>query len=281
MDQKKIGKYIAEKRKMQGLTQVQLAVKLNVGDKAVSKWERGISLPDVSKYQELCDILEISLNELFAGEDLDDGNIRKQADKNIIGVAKFEKVKRTRLKVLIAILAVALLAIGIGQVDRSWARPVKSAEHLGRLTYELPGDQYVHAKKDIITDETGFGNEEWIIGKIYCNKESDVKIIISEWEKQWHEFVPAIEYEKAVIPWAVEEYQGEKPDFIEQVAVFHDDGDEYYYKAYLMTDEAHDAEQYVLTVYGADYDNVRVIAESMISSMEYDDSLEKELVRKY
>ena len=69
MDLIKIGKYIAEKRKALGLTQKQLAEKLNMSDKSVSKWERGICLPDVSIYMELCSILRISINEFLAGEE--------------------------------------------------------------------------------------------------------------------------------------------------------------------------------------------------------------------
>ena len=70
MDLRKIGQYIASKRKEQGLTQVELAEKLGMSNKSVSKWERGVCLPDVSIYTELCDILGISLNEFIAGEDL-------------------------------------------------------------------------------------------------------------------------------------------------------------------------------------------------------------------
>ena len=59
MDLVKIGKYIAEKRKEKGMTQKQLAEKLNMSDKSVSKWERGICLPDAAVYMEICEILEI------------------------------------------------------------------------------------------------------------------------------------------------------------------------------------------------------------------------------
>ena len=71
MDLVKIGSYIAEKRKKLGMTQKQLAEKLGKSDKSVSKWERGICLPDVSVYLELCEILGISLNEFLAGEDIE------------------------------------------------------------------------------------------------------------------------------------------------------------------------------------------------------------------
>lgn len=68
MDQIKIGRFIAERRKLKNLTQAQLAEKLNITDRAVSKWENGRSLPDSSIMLELCEILEITVNELLSGE---------------------------------------------------------------------------------------------------------------------------------------------------------------------------------------------------------------------
>ena len=68
MDQIKIGKFIAECRKQKSLTQMQLAEKLGITDKAISKWERGVAMPDTSIMIELCDILSISVNELLSGE---------------------------------------------------------------------------------------------------------------------------------------------------------------------------------------------------------------------
>ena len=68
MDQIKIGKFIAEHRKKQGLTQMQLAEKLGITDKAVSKWERGIAMPDSSIMLELCAILSVTVNDLLSGE---------------------------------------------------------------------------------------------------------------------------------------------------------------------------------------------------------------------
>ena len=88
MELVKIGKYIAGKRKALGLTQAQVAEKLGMSDKSVSKWERGICLPDVSVYMELCEILGISLNEFIAGEDLPQENIIKQSEKNLIRVTE-------------------------------------------------------------------------------------------------------------------------------------------------------------------------------------------------
>ena len=68
MDQMKIGRFIAERRKQCGYTQMQLAEKLNITDRAVSKWETGRSMPDSSIMPELCKLLGITLNDLFNGE---------------------------------------------------------------------------------------------------------------------------------------------------------------------------------------------------------------------
>ena len=104
MDLIKIGKYIAEKRKALGLTQKQLAEQLGMSDKSVSKWERGICLPDVSVYMELCGILGISMNEFLAGEDISEENIVKISEDNLIQVAKDSKAKQKNLKVIIAVM---------------------------------------------------------------------------------------------------------------------------------------------------------------------------------
>ena len=100
MDLVKIGKYIAGKRKALGMTQKQLAEKLNMSDKSVSKWERGICLPDVSVYMELCEILGISINEFLAGEDIDAENV----ENNIIQVTKDSKKKQKNLKSILAVV---------------------------------------------------------------------------------------------------------------------------------------------------------------------------------
>ena len=112
MDLIKMGKYIAGKRKDLGLTQRQLAEKLGMSDKSVSKWERGICLPDVSIYSELCRILGISLNEFFAGEDIVHEDLIQKSEENIIGIAAESKRKQNLLKAIICLLlAISILAI--------------------------------------------------------------------------------------------------------------------------------------------------------------------------
>lgn len=84
MNQEKIGKHITTLRKEKKLTQKELANILGVSDKSVSKWERGICLPDVSLFKPLCEILGITLNEFFAGEKIEEQNYKEKADENLL-----------------------------------------------------------------------------------------------------------------------------------------------------------------------------------------------------
>ena len=88
MDQFKIGKFIAECRKQKQLTQLQLADKLGITDKAISKWERGIAMPDTSIMLELCDILCISVNELLDGERINMENSNEKNEQLLLDMAK-------------------------------------------------------------------------------------------------------------------------------------------------------------------------------------------------
>ena len=84
MNQKKIGAFIAECRKRKKLTQLEMAEKLGVTDRSISNWENGVCLPDASLYRVLCDILQISINELFAGEFICGENYKNVADDNLL-----------------------------------------------------------------------------------------------------------------------------------------------------------------------------------------------------
>ena len=98
MDQIKIGKFIAECRKKESLTQMQLAEKLNITDRAVSKWETGKSLPDSSIMLELCEILEITVNDLLSGEVITMDNYNKEMENNLLEMVKQkEKSDKTLL----------------------------------------------------------------------------------------------------------------------------------------------------------------------------------------
>ena len=86
MNQIKIGAFISERRKAKGWTQSQLAEKLKITDKAVSKWETGRSMPDLSLFLPLCTLLEVTLNELFAGECIAEEKLKEKADEVLMDV---------------------------------------------------------------------------------------------------------------------------------------------------------------------------------------------------
>ena len=132
MDQIKIGKFIAERRKDAGLTQSELADKIGITNRAVSKWECGISMPDSSIMLELCDILGISVNELLCGEVIDMENREKEMENKIIEMVK-EKERTDKqllgLEIVIGVLSCLVLFIPImigalAPIEEEWIRLV-------------------------------------------------------------------------------------------------------------------------------------------------------------
>ncbi|MBQ4629899.1 MAG: helix-turn-helix transcriptional regulator [Clostridia bacterium] len=115
MDQIKIGKFIAENRKKANLTQMQLAEKLGITDKAISKWERGVAMPDTSIMLELCDILCISVNELLSGEKISMENNNQINEQLMLDMAKeIEKKNKTIWSSMWAIMIVSITALFAG-----------------------------------------------------------------------------------------------------------------------------------------------------------------------
>ena len=112
MDQIKSGKFIAECRKDKGLTQAQLSEKLCITDRAISKWERGKSMPDSSVMLELCDILGITVNELLCGEKIDMENKNKKEEQLLLDLAKeIEKKNKTIWSAMWAIMIVCIIGL--------------------------------------------------------------------------------------------------------------------------------------------------------------------------
>lgn len=110
MDTIKIGKFIAERRKKQNLTQAELAEKLCITDRAVSKWECGKSLPDASIMLELCEILDINVNELLTGEEIEMTNYNEQAELNLIEMKKQkERSDKNILRLEVALMTLSTL----------------------------------------------------------------------------------------------------------------------------------------------------------------------------
>lgn len=115
MNQMKIGKFIAICRKGQGLTQMQLAEKLGITDRAVSKWETGKSLPDASIMLALCDILKITVNDLLSGEMISMKENNQKNEELLIEMAKeLEKKNKTIWSSMWAIMIVSITALIAG-----------------------------------------------------------------------------------------------------------------------------------------------------------------------
>lgn len=102
MDATKIGLFIAEKRKLKNLTQQDLADKLHLSNRTISKWECGKGIPDSSIMMELCEALDISVNELLLGENISNEEYKVKADKNII--ALMDKPKNTYKRIIVSVL---------------------------------------------------------------------------------------------------------------------------------------------------------------------------------
>lgn len=114
IDQEKSGKYISEKRKQLGITQKELAERVGLTDKAVSKWETGKSIPDSFVLDELCRILNISFNEYISGEDISKENYPDTAEQNMKELIKERATERNHMVVNVMIFIFAGLLILLG-----------------------------------------------------------------------------------------------------------------------------------------------------------------------
>ena len=128
MDQIKIGKFISACRKEKGLTQAQLAERLGISDRAVSKWETGKSLPDSSIMLELCDILGITVNDLLTGRKTTMENYKELAEKNLLMMRQSEERSNKamlRLEVVIGVISglamvICIMAAAFAGVSDTW-----------------------------------------------------------------------------------------------------------------------------------------------------------------
>lgn len=115
MNQLSIGKFIAQKRKEHNMTQEQLAEKIGVSNKSVSKWETGKCMSDYSVVQELCKELEITVAELMDGEEIEENSVRIYDEKQIMDLLKrtqdLEQQKNTMYGILLIVMGIASLAV--------------------------------------------------------------------------------------------------------------------------------------------------------------------------
>lgn len=115
MDLKKIGKFIAEKRQEKGYTQESLAEELDISNRSISKWERGICLPDAENMTKLCKVLNITYNELLSGSDIKAQDAAKVAEQTVVHIVnhadqQINKFRRILASVLITVGVIMIIA---------------------------------------------------------------------------------------------------------------------------------------------------------------------------
>ena len=111
MDQIKIGKFIAERRKAQNMTQKQLAEMLSISDKTVSKWETGKGLPEVSLMLPLCDTLQITVNDLLTGESVSSAEYQKKAEENMMDLMRENEENKKKKGLSIVCGVITIIAV--------------------------------------------------------------------------------------------------------------------------------------------------------------------------
>lgn len=116
MNLKKIGKFIAENRKKAGFSQESLAEELDISNRSISKWERGICLPETAKMPALCKLFNITINDLFSGEIVDMKNTEKKVNENLLALAAEKEQKDKQLLALEWVLGFIGLAVLLAMV---------------------------------------------------------------------------------------------------------------------------------------------------------------------
>lgn len=117
MDQLKIGQFIQQQRKEQNLTQSDLAEKLNITDRAISKWERGLCLPDAGTMPLLCEILNISINDLFSGEKVDMKENEKKLEQNLLELMKLKEENDKELLRQEIFISITSIIVFLGSIS--------------------------------------------------------------------------------------------------------------------------------------------------------------------
>lgn len=126
MDQEKIGRFIAECRKSKKMTQSELSEKLGVTDRSVSNWENGKNMPDLSLFKPLCEMLDITINELLSGEKLNKDEYQEKFEENIVNTIDYSTKKINKYSGLISLiliifgLFISISAIMIFPSESSW-----------------------------------------------------------------------------------------------------------------------------------------------------------------
>ena len=148
MNQEKIGKFIAQKRKSKKIPQEQLAEKLGVSTNAVSKWERGLCLMDMTLLKPLSKILDVTINEILSGEEIKQEDIINKTDENIVNLTELYDLKSSKIGVDVFTFVTLILLIYYGKKDMN-CLGFAMIWFIYRMTYSYNKYKYTKDKKEI------------------------------------------------------------------------------------------------------------------------------------
>ena len=213
MDQIKIGKFIQTIRKEKNLTQVELADKLGVSDRAISKWENGRGLPDFEYIQDLCKELDITFNEFIAGERIEDKDTETKLEENLTTAYKDSikiekrifKIKTVLITILIIVLAlVSMFVIDARQMRNdkpvifsTWGLKYYPSIDMHELELEQAIKEFINIEQEEQIEKRELVNAKgfvelntfyiesnkadleykvstWVLERIYCEKDGEI-----------------------------------------------------------------------------------------------------------
>lgn len=186
MNTNDVGRFISELRKSRSLTQKELAEKLNVTDKAVSKWETGKCYPDIETIERLSEFFEVSINDILSGKLTEPQEREKEADKNIVDVMKSSKKSKSRWQTAVLILGIAIFIIGIFTLYRTLTAP--KTESLRTVLNSQEAYDIFSSLNDTVYSELGCSRETVVTDlTVNFDAENNVEdLTLSLWD--WRTF---------------------------------------------------------------------------------------------
>lgn len=160
MNQEKIGKFISELRKEKNLTQEKLAEKLGITKNAVSKWERGLSLMDISLLKPLSEILDVSITEILNGERMENISVSTKSEDVLIDYSSNEIKKIKKNKILVIFITFIITILGVILLDTFQAIIFKNSPFI--------------SWKENLADNDSWVDKGILIDTYYCTKEKDI-----------------------------------------------------------------------------------------------------------
>ena len=146
MNQEKIGRFIAKARKEKGYTQEQLAEKLGVSNQTVSRWENGKNMPDVSLFESLCEALDITVNELLAGETIEKEKIETVSEQNMMALSRHLE-RKSKIKMLLEagvfiLVFLLIVAMNILEDNKTFMTNIYRSDYCDNVQISVPKFSY-------------------------------------------------------------------------------------------------------------------------------------------